>query len=58
MSVCLSVYVQTANEDSTFDETQMIILLLDLFIAGTDTTSTTFRSLMIQLMNNQNIQGE
>ncbi|XP_046897326.1 cytochrome P450 2B4-like isoform X2 [Hypomesus transpacificus] len=47
---------KTANEDSTFDETQMIILLLDLFIAGTDTTSTTFRSLMIQLMNNQNIQ--
>ena len=58
MSVCLSVYVQTANEDSTFDETQMIILLLDLFIAGTDTTATTFRRLRKQIMNNQNIQGE
>uniref|UniRef100_A0A3P8YEN3 Cytochrome P450, family 2, subfamily X, polypeptide 9 n=1 Tax=Esox lucius TaxID=8010 RepID=A0A3P8YEN3_ESOLU len=47
---------KTAEEGSTFNDTQMVSLLLDLFIAGTDTTSNTLRSVMLHLMTNQPIQ--
>uniref|UniRef100_A0A674E0R1 Cytochrome P450, family 2, subfamily X, polypeptide 9 n=1 Tax=Salmo trutta TaxID=8032 RepID=A0A674E0R1_SALTR len=47
---------KTAEESSTFNDTQMVSLLLDLFMAGTDTTSNTLRSAMLHLMTNQHVQ--
>eukprot|EP00063_Salmo_salar_P053647 XP_014028482.1 PREDICTED: cytochrome P450 2D6-like isoform X1 [Salmo salar] len=47
---------KTAEEGSTFNDTQMVSLLLDLFMAGTDTTSNTLRSAMLHLMTNQHVQ--
>ncbi|XP_038835040.1 vitamin D(3) 25-hydroxylase-like isoform X2 [Salvelinus namaycush] len=47
---------KTADGGSTFNDTQMVSLLLDLFIAGTDTTSNTLRSAMLYLMTNQHVQ--
>uniref|UniRef100_A0AAZ3RE19 Uncharacterized protein n=1 Tax=Oncorhynchus tshawytscha TaxID=74940 RepID=A0AAZ3RE19_ONCTS len=44
---------KTADGGSTFNDAQMVSLLLDLFIAGTDTTSNTLRSAMLYLMTNQ-----
>ncbi|XP_041727439.1 cytochrome P450 2B5-like [Coregonus clupeaformis] len=41
---------------STFNDVQMVFLLIDLFIAGTDTTSNTLRCAILHLMTNQHIQ--
>uniref|UniRef100_A0A4W5QL73 Cytochrome P450, family 2, subfamily X, polypeptide 9 n=1 Tax=Hucho hucho TaxID=62062 RepID=A0A4W5QL73_9TELE len=43
-------------DKTTFNDTQMVSLLLDLFIAGTDTNSNTLRSPMLHLMTNQHVQ--
>ncbi|KAJ8417898.1 hypothetical protein AAFF_G00227410 [Aldrovandia affinis] len=42
--------------DSSFDKGQMIILLLDLFFAGTDTTSNTLRTALLYLMTHPDVQ--
>ncbi|KAL1006141.1 hypothetical protein UPYG_G00068330 [Umbra pygmaea] len=47
---------KTSDVGSTFNESQMLSLLLDLFLAGTDTTSNTLRSAMLYLMTNQDVQ--
>ncbi|CAB1344809.1 unnamed protein product, partial [Coregonus sp. 'balchen'] len=47
---------RTADGGSTFNHTQMVSLLLDLFLAGTDKTSNTLRSAMLHLMTNQHVQ--
>ncbi|XP_045078241.1 vitamin D(3) 25-hydroxylase-like [Coregonus clupeaformis] len=47
---------KTADGGSTFNHTQMVSLLLDLFLAGTDKTSNTLRSAMLHLMTNQHVQ--
>ncbi|XP_029495169.1 cytochrome P450 2D15-like [Oncorhynchus nerka] len=46
----------TGDGGSTFNDVQMVFLLIDLFIAGTDTTSNTLRCAMLHLMTNQHIQ--
>ncbi|KAL1006139.1 hypothetical protein UPYG_G00068300 [Umbra pygmaea] len=49
---------KTDDVGSTFNDSQMVALLLDLFIAGTDTTSNTLRSAMLYLMINQDVQDK
>ncbi|KAM6980617.1 cytochrome P450 2B4-like [Aplochiton taeniatus] len=44
------------NEGSSMNNTQMVIMLIDLFVAGTDTTSNTLRAALLHLMHNQDIQ--
>ncbi|XP_030644510.1 cytochrome P450 2F2 isoform X1 [Chanos chanos] len=43
-------------EGSSFDDANLVILLIDLFIAGTDTTSNTLRTLTLYLMTHTHIQ--
>ncbi|XP_066569724.1 cytochrome P450 2D3 isoform X2 [Amia ocellicauda] len=45
------------NDGSSFDDGFMVALLMDLFIAGTDTTSTTFRVGLLQLMVHPDVQA-
>ncbi|XP_030642012.1 cytochrome P450 2B4 [Chanos chanos] len=47
---------QQSKEDSTFFEENMVISTADLFLAGTDTTSTTLRWGIIYMMENPEIQ--
>ncbi|KAG7468616.1 hypothetical protein MATL_G00145030 [Megalops atlanticus] len=41
---------------SSFDESQMVALLLDLLLAGTDTTSNTLLAAFLYLMTHQDVQ--
>ncbi|XP_051515577.1 cytochrome P450 2J4-like isoform X2 [Myxocyprinus asiaticus] len=52
----LEIEKNKSNEDSTFHEENMVMSTADLFLAGTDTTSTTIRWGLIFLMENQDIQ--
>ncbi|XP_029910524.1 cytochrome P450 2F2-like [Myripristis murdjan] len=45
-----------AEEDSLFNEDQMVVMLLDLLFAGTDTTSNTIRFAVLYLMTHPDIQ--
>ncbi|XP_031413919.1 cytochrome P450 2F2-like, partial [Clupea harengus] len=45
-----------AGDGSSFDDSHMESLLLDLFVAGTDTTSNTLRSACLYLMTHTHIQ--
>uniref|UniRef100_A0AAY5K8Z1 Uncharacterized protein n=1 Tax=Esox lucius TaxID=8010 RepID=A0AAY5K8Z1_ESOLU len=54
--VCGRVVFQAADGDSTFNDTQMGNLILELVMAGTDTISNTHRSAMLHLMTNQHVQ--
>ncbi|XP_056318903.1 cytochrome P450 2F2-like [Danio aesculapii] len=47
-----------ADQRTTFDESQMVTLLFDLFIAGTETTSNTLRTLTLYLMTHTHIQEQ
>uniref|UniRef100_A0A3P9A536 Uncharacterized protein n=1 Tax=Esox lucius TaxID=8010 RepID=A0A3P9A536_ESOLU len=47
---------KAADGDSTFNDTQMGNLILELVMAGTDTISNTHRSAMLHLMTNQHVQ--
>lgn len=51
-------YFQREDQRTTFDDSQMITLLFDLFVAGTDTTSNTLRTLTLYLMTHTHIQGK
>ncbi|TRZ04418.1 hypothetical protein DNTS_013287 [Danionella cerebrum] len=45
-----------ADQHSTFDDSQMVTLLFDLFVAGTETTSNTLRTLTLYLITHTDIQ--
>ncbi|XP_071394511.1 cytochrome P450 2F2-like [Centroberyx affinis] len=45
-----------AEEGSVFDEDQMVVMLLDLLFAGTDTTSNTIRFAVLYLMTHPDVQ--
>nr|XP_005166578.1 cytochrome P450 2F2 [Danio rerio] len=47
-----------ADQRTTFDEAQMVTLLFDLFLAGTETTSNTLRTLTLYLMTHTHIQEQ
>ncbi|XP_051754923.1 cytochrome P450 2F2-like [Ctenopharyngodon idella] len=47
-----------ADQRTTFDYSQMVTLLFDLFAAGTDTTSNTLRTLTLYLMKYTHIQEQ
>ncbi|XP_051560077.1 cytochrome P450 2F2-like [Myxocyprinus asiaticus] len=47
-----------ADQRTTFDDSQMVTLLFDLFVAGTDTTSITLRTLTLYLMTHMHIQEQ
>ncbi len=49
---------QRADQGTTFDDSQMVTLLFDLFAAGTETTSNTLRTLTLYLMTHTHIQGK
>ncbi|XP_016119205.1 cytochrome P450 2B4-like, partial [Sinocyclocheilus grahami] len=52
----LEIEKQKSNEGSTFHEENMVMSVLDLFLAGTDTTSTTIRWGLIYLIQNPDVQ--
>ncbi|CAM4675739.1 hypothetical protein PO909_014358 [Leuciscus waleckii] len=52
----LEIEKQKSNEDSTFHEENMVMSVADLFLAGTDTTSTTIRWGLIYLAQNPDVQ--
>ncbi|KAK2885269.1 hypothetical protein Q8A67_016106 [Cirrhinus molitorella] len=52
----LEMEKQKSNEDSTFDEDNMVMTVSDLFFAGTDTTATTIRWGLIFLTQNPDVQ--
>nr|XP_055045108.1 cytochrome P450 2B4-like [Misgurnus anguillicaudatus] len=52
----LEIEKQKSHEDSTFHEENMVMSAADLFLAGTDTTSTTIRWGLIFLMDNPDVQ--
>ncbi|XP_056114935.1 cytochrome P450 2F2-like [Rhinichthys klamathensis goyatoka] len=47
-----------ADQRTTFNDSQMVTLLFDLFVAGTDTTSNTLRTLTLYLMTHTHIQEQ
>ncbi|XP_026070856.1 cytochrome P450 2F2 isoform X1 [Carassius auratus] len=47
-----------ADQRTTFDDSQMVTLLFDLFAAGTETTSNTLRTLTLYLMSHTHIQEQ
>ncbi|RXN08242.1 cytochrome P450 2B4-like isoform X1 [Labeo rohita] len=52
----LEIEKQKSNKDSTFHEENMVMSTADLFLAGTDTTSTTIRWGLIFLIQNPDVQ--
>lgn len=54
MSVCGQNEGQAGN---TFDEENLIICVLDLFVAGSETTSTTLRWAFLYMAKYPEIQG-
>ncbi|XP_073731647.1 cytochrome P450 2B15-like [Misgurnus anguillicaudatus] len=52
----LEIEKQKSHEDSTFYEENMVRSAADLFVAGTDTTSTTIRWGLIFFMENPDVQ--
>ncbi|XP_052450792.1 cytochrome P450 2B19 isoform X2 [Carassius gibelio] len=52
----LEIEKQKSNEDSTFHEDNMVMSVSDLFLAGTDTTSTTIRWGLIFLTQKPDVQ--
>ncbi|KAK7132740.1 hypothetical protein R3I93_019090 [Phoxinus phoxinus] len=52
----LEIEKQKSNEDSTFHEENLVMSTADLFLAGTDTTSTTIRWGLISLIQNPDVQ--
>ncbi|XP_016430350.1 cytochrome P450 2B4-like isoform X1 [Sinocyclocheilus rhinocerous] len=52
----LEIEKQKSNEGSTFHEDNMVMSVLDLFLAGTDTTATTIRWGLIYLIQNPDVQ--
>ncbi|XP_073724769.1 cytochrome P450 2D15 isoform X2 [Misgurnus anguillicaudatus] len=46
-----------SNDGSTFDESRLIMYILDLHFAGTDTTSNTLLTAFLYLMNHPEVQA-
>ncbi|XP_062621579.1 cytochrome P450 2C28-like [Saccostrea cucullata] len=47
---------EESNPDTTFDDTQLIKILGDLFVAGTETTSTALRWFAVFMIRNPEVQ--
>lgn len=59
LSSTFSIPEQKAHEPTDgFNEQNLIMCVLDLFLAGTETTSTTLCWGLIYLITNQDMQGE
>ncbi|XP_043086072.1 cytochrome P450 2B4 [Puntigrus tetrazona] len=52
----LEIEKQKSSEDSTFHEDNMVMSVVDLFLAGTDSTATTIRWGLIYLSQNPHVQ--
>ncbi|XP_043086154.1 cytochrome P450 2B4-like isoform X2 [Puntigrus tetrazona] len=52
----LEIEKQKSNKGSTFHEDNLVMSVLDLFFAGTDTTATTIRWGLIYLIQNPDVQ--
>ncbi|MED6293870.1 hypothetical protein CHARACLAT_015083 [Characodon lateralis] len=50
--------LENRDYDSTFSEEQLTRITLDLYVAGTDTTSNTLLTGFLYLMNYPHIQAE
>ncbi|XP_073668957.1 cytochrome P450 2B4-like isoform X3 [Paramisgurnus dabryanus] len=55
--VYLEEMEKRADQCTTFNDSQMVTLLFDLFLAGTETTSNTLRTLILYLMTHTYMQG-
>jgi len=57
LKLMMSYILQIKNDGSTFSEDQLIMNILDLHFAGTDTTSNTLLTAFLYLMNHPEVQG-
>ncbi|XP_073668959.1 cytochrome P450 2F2-like isoform X5 [Paramisgurnus dabryanus] len=58
IDIYLEEMEKRADQCTTFNDSQMVTLLFDLFLAGTETTSNTLRTLTLYLMTHTYIQEQ